>query len=355
MSNKERQDNISMASLYHRCEKYDEMIKIAKELIKDNPNLNDMEMSVFTEAYKSKVNEIRKVLVNLSNIEKKEKDRGSTHVQLIRELIDPKINELNLVCDDFISQIDILLSKPKNFDSMAFLSGFKCDFLRYKCQFLPKGDEWQKAHDEFFNIIKQMENIGKEFLSSDNINILRIKLSKCVFYYEILNKPEEAIENAKTLLKIILEPPPPVVAKPPPPKKVEKEENIPTEEHPPERKIESGKKDEKKDDKKVKSSAKKKASAKKEDKNVEKEKDKEKEKQQTTSDLNKEESNAEVTENRTESASNKNKVSTEQNANATTNIPIEKKILSQELKDFIYILRTNIILWSGKNEDDIKI
>ena len=351
MNARERQGNISMASLFHRCEKYDEMIKIAKELIKDNPNLSDMEMSVFTESYKCKLNEIRKILISLLNIEKKEKDRGSTHVELIRELIDPKINELNLLCDDFLSQTNILLSKPKNFDSMAFLSSLKCDFLRYKCQFLPKGDEWQKSHDEFFNIIKQMENIGKDFLSYDNINILRMKLSKCVFYYEILNKPKEAIEDAKNLLKMILEPPP-VIKKPSPPKKIEKEENIPTEEHPPEKKTESGKKD----DKKVKVSAKKKASAKKEEKNVEKEK--EKEKQPTSSDLNKEESNAEVTENRAESAStkNKDKVNTEQNANINANVPpVEKKILTQELKDFIYILRTDIILWSGKNEEDVKI
>jgi len=39
MINKERQNKVSMASLYHRCEKYSEMIKIAKDLIKEDPNL----------------------------------------------------------------------------------------------------------------------------------------------------------------------------------------------------------------------------------------------------------------------------------------------------------------------------
>ena len=36
-------------------------------------------------------------------------------------------------------------------------------------------------------------------------------------------------------------------------------------------------------------------------------------------------------------------------------IPKEKLILTPELKQFIYILRTNIILWSGKHESDVKL
>ena len=31
----------------------------------------------------------------------------------------------------------------------------------------------------------------------------------------------------------------------------------------------------------------------------------------------------------------------------------EKLVMTPELKQFIYILRTNIILWSGKNEADV--
>ena len=37
------------------------------------------------------------------------------------------------------------------------------------------------------------------------------------------------------------------------------------------------------------------------------------------------------------------------------NTPIEKMTMSPELKQFIFILRTNIILWSGKHESDVKL
>ena len=197
MINNSRRNEVSMASLFYRCEKYSEIIKIAKALIKENPILSENEMAVFIQGYKCKLNEIRKVLIKLLDIEKKEINRGSTHVHLMKELIDPKVNELSNLCDDFNTQIDILISKAKNFDSMANLSRLKLDFLRYKCQFIERGDEWQKTYDEFLLTQNKMEKIGKDFLGKNNINLLYIQLCKCVFYYEVLNKPKEAIEMEK--------------------------------------------------------------------------------------------------------------------------------------------------------------
>ena len=344
MKNKERQNNVSMASLYHRCEKYNEMIKIAKDLIKEDPNLSEIEMSVFIEGYKGKLNEIRKCLITLLDIEKKEKDRGSTHTHLIKELINPKVTELSNLCEDFISQIDILMSKPKNFDTMANLSRLKLDFLRYKCQFIEKGEEWQKTHDEFFNVIKKMESIGKEFLDSNNINIIYIELCKCVFYYEVLNKPKEAIEMGKNLLKSILEPPPP--PKPAPKKEVpeEKESKATIDES-----VDT-KKTDKKDEKK-KSSAKKKSTAKlKEEKKDEKDKTKDKDSKVIES---KENVLSEDKDKTIEGKKPENEEKKEEKAEA--NPPPEKPVLTPELQQVIYIIRTNIILWSGKHESEVKL
>ena len=346
MINKARQNNVSMASLYHRCEKYSEMIKIAKDLIKEDPNLTELEMSAFIEGYKCKLNEIRKVLIKLLEIEKKEIKRGSTHAHLIKELLNPKIAELSDLCDDFISQIDILISKPKNFDTMANLSRLKLDFLRYKCQFIERGEEWQKSYNEFFNIIKKIDAIGKEFLSCNNINILHIQLSKCIFYYEVLNKPEEAIEMGKNLMKSIFEPPQP-------PKTTQKkeltEEKLSKVSVVEEQAIEN-KKSDKKEEKKGKPSAKKRTAGKKDDKKEEKEKSKEKDK---------ESKNTESKENVVEGDKPVGREKKEENDNKEEqkeiDIPQEKLVLTPELKQFIYILRTNIILWSGRHESDIKL
>ena len=78
MINKARQNSISMSSLYRRCEKYSEMIQISKDLIKEDPNLTELEMSAFIEGYKCKLNEIRKVLIKLLEIKEKEIKRVNT-------------------------------------------------------------------------------------------------------------------------------------------------------------------------------------------------------------------------------------------------------------------------------------
>ena len=345
MNNSSRQNEVSMASLYYRCEKYSEIIKIAKKLIQDNPVLSESEMAVFIEGYKYKLNELRKSLVKLLDLEQKEIKRGSSHAHLIRELIDPKISELSNLCDDFNAQIDILITKAKNFDSMANLSRLKLDFLRYKCQFIEKGEEWQKTYDEFFGTINKIETIGKEFLGKNNINSLYIQLCKCVFYYEVLNKPKEAVEMGKTLLKNVLCPPekqpPPLVAK------IEKVEEKKEEEIKPSV-IDDEKKNEKKDDKK-KTRKKKKNNNK--NKDEKKEKNKRKEKEQKNTERKKETFPAEKT--LSDKKTENNFSSKEETRDF--NITFEKAILTPELKQFIYILRTDIILWSGKHESDVKL
>ena len=345
MNNSSRQNEVSMASLYYRCEKYSEIIKIAKKLIQDNPVLSESEMAVFIEGYKYKLNELRKSLVKLLDLEQKEIKRGSSHVHLIRELIDPKISELSNLCDDFNAQIDILITKAKNFDSMANLSRLKLDFLRYKCQFIEKGEEWQKTYDEFFSTINKIETIGKEFLGKNNINSLYIQLCKCVFYYEVLNKPKEAVEMGKTLLKNVLCPPekqpPPLVAK------IEKVEEKKEEEIKPSV-IDDEKKNEKKDDKK-KTSAKKRNNNKSKDEKNDKDKGKDKESKNTESKEETFPAEKTLSDKKTE-----NNFSSKEETR-DFNITFEKAIMTPELKQFIYILRTDIILWSGKHESDVKL
>ncbi len=339
MNNNPRQNEISMASLYYRCEKYSEIIKIAKALIKENPILSKDEMSVFIQGYKCKLNEIRKALVKLLELEKKEKSRGSTHAHLIRELIDPRISELINLCDDFNIQIDILISKAKNFDDMANFSRLKLDFLRYKCQFIEKGEEYQKAHDEFFETVNKIENIGKEFLGKNNINVLYIQLCKCVFYYEVLNKSKEAVEMGKNLLRNVLTPP----EQPPIPKPVEKVEEKKEEES--KTNTEEEKKSEKKEEnKKGKSSAKKTSTS--------KPKDEKKEEKDKTKDIE-----PKNTESREESSPEKtlSEKKTENNFSSKEETKDLNMIMTPELKQFIYILRTDIILWSGKHESDVKL
>ena len=344
MINNSRQNEVSMASLYHRCEKYSEIIKIAKALIKENPILSQEEMNVFTLGYKCKLNKIRGAIVKMLQLEKKEIERGSTHVHLLRELIKPKIFELSELCDDFNNQIDILISKAKNFDNMAYLTRFKLDFLRYKCQFIEKGEEYEKTYSLFFETLKKMESIGKEFLGKNNINELYIQLCKCVFYYEVLNKSKEAIEMGKNLLREIFSPPEHESIPKPVDEKIEEKE-----EEPKTNSEEEKKNDKKEEPKRKESDIKKNQSKPKDEKKEEKDKTKDKELKNTESREDSLPAEKTLSEKKTENNFSSKDLSKD------SNILIEKMAMSPELKQFIFILRTNIILWSGKHESDVKL
>ena len=196
--------------------------------------------------------------------------------------------------------------------------------MRYKCQFIERGEEWQKSYDEFFTTVNKMENIGKEFLGKNNINILYIQLCKCVFYYEVLNKPKEAVEMGKNLLKNIFTLP----EQPSIPKSVEKTEEKKEEE--PKQNTEEEKKVDKKDDKKSKGSAKK--------RNVSKPKDDKKDEKDKTKD--KDPKNTESREETNPAEKSMSEKKTENNFSSKdetkdVNVVLDKMVMTPELKQFI--------------------
>ena len=184
-TNLSREQIVQLSSLYYRCEKYDDMITCAKRLISENPDLTAMERNVFVEGYKFKLDKQRKSLIKLISIEQKEIKRGSSHVHFIKEIKTPAIEALIQTTKDFDEQIDILLEKSKNFNDMVFYNRLKCDFLRYRCQFLPK----TKRESEvklFMDVCDKAEKLVQQYLSVTNIRYMELMLSKCVFLYEIL-------------------------------------------------------------------------------------------------------------------------------------------------------------------------
>ena len=200
--NLSREQLVQLSSLYYRCEKYDDMITCAKRLISDNPDLTPMERNVFFEGYKFKLDKQRKSLIKLIAIEQKELKRGSSHAHLITEIKSPAIAALIETTKDFDAHIDILLEKSKNFNDMVLYNRYKCDFLRYRCQFLPK----HKRESEvklFMDICDKAEKIIQQYLSVTNIRHMELMLSKCVFLYEILNKRKDAIQLARNVIEPI--------------------------------------------------------------------------------------------------------------------------------------------------------
>ena len=322
-------DLCSMCALYHRCGKNEKIIEVAKYFLSQEEKLGQEELTVFVEGYQSLISQSRKKLVQLLEIQKQEKKRKSSHAYLIDELENPLRKKIIDICNDFDNEINKLIPKSKNFEQMIYFTRLKCDFLRYKCQFTKDEKEKKEAKEIFFDNIQKAEQLAHEFFPKDNLRYLELELTKSVFYYEVLNRKDEAIELGKTILKeaekkdIV------------PIKKEEHKEivnnNIETNE------TQGNEKEEKKDDKKENVKKDKKEEKKEEVNKVEVKKEEDEKKEEEKKEDDKEEKKDD---------DKKIKVKKEEDS-----FTIENR---KNVQEILNILRTNIVLWSGKAEEDVK-
>lgn len=194
-----REELTKLSALYYRSEKYELMIEAAKQMIAENPELTETEQNIFYEGYKFKINKQRKSLIKLIEIERKERKRRSTHIDYISEIKEPAIKALIETADDFDTQINIVIPKAKNFAEMIYYYRLKCDFIRYKCQFLSK-DALKEEIKHFEETYEKAEKIANQYLTTYHIRYLELMLTKCVFMYEVENKKNDPIEIAKKLI-----------------------------------------------------------------------------------------------------------------------------------------------------------
>lgn len=204
MNNYKREELVLLAKLYNRCGKHDIMALCIKTIIGLDPHLTPEEERILYEAYKFLITKKRKSLIKLLETEKKEKARKSSHACYIQELIAPAIEEIGSITDDFDAQINILIPKSKTNDQLLFYYRLKCDFIRYKCEFI-KGDELKKEIEHYLGVYKKALVVANKYLSKSNLHYLELMLSVCVFYYEILRDKEKAANNAKEILEALKE------------------------------------------------------------------------------------------------------------------------------------------------------
>ena len=321
-------DLCSLASLYHRAEKYDLIINVSKYFLSQKKFLEQEEFNVLIEGYKCLLNTERKKLIKLLDIQHKEKKRNSSHYKLINQLFLPHYNKYISICNDFLEQIESQKNYAKNFESIVFINKLKCDFIRYKAQFIMNKETKEKLIKTFFEIVNESENLSSKYLDKFNENYLLLELGKCVFYYEICNDKEKAMNNVKELLDKL--------------NKNEEDENKNENEKKEENKIEEEKNEEKKEEK---------VEEKKDDKN----KEKKPEEKKTEEKKNEEKNEEENKENEEQKNEEEKKEEDQKNIVKNYNYKITMENLPPNIKEIIRLLKTNYILWSGKSEDEIRI
>jgi len=198
MTLSEREQKVFLAKLCEQAERYDEMVKVVKEVANLGNELTVEERNLLSVAYKNVIGARRASWRIISSIEQKEESKGSEqHVSKIREYRNKIETELKNVCGDVLDVLDkVLIGNAESGESKVFYYKMQGDYHRYLAEFATseeRKDAASKAHDAY----KSATDVAQTELTPTHPIRLGLALNFSVFYYEILNSPDRACHLAK--------------------------------------------------------------------------------------------------------------------------------------------------------------
>lgn len=193
-----REDNIYMARLSEQAERYDEMAEYMKKVAQLNEELTSEERNLLSVAYKNVVGSRRASLRIISSIEQKEESRGKEeNLQKAREFRKKVEKELSDICQDILDVLDKnLIPSSSAAESKVFYYKMKGDYHRYLAE-SAAGEARETASKNALASYTSASEIANTELPSTNPIRLGLALNFSVFYYEIMNSPDNAIQLAK--------------------------------------------------------------------------------------------------------------------------------------------------------------
>jgi 14-3-3 protein epsilon len=193
-----REDLIYMARLAEQAERYDEMADAMKKVAQLNEELTVEERNLLSVAFKNVVGSRRASLRIISSIEQKEESRGKEdHLAKAKEYRRKVEKELTDICNDILNVLDShLIKNATGAESKVFYYKMKGDYHRYLAESTTAGDSRTAAAEKALESYKSASEISQELLPTNPIR-LGLALNFSVFYYEIMNSPDNAIQLAK--------------------------------------------------------------------------------------------------------------------------------------------------------------
>ncbi|XP_041843628.1 14-3-3 protein zeta-like [Melanotaenia boesemani] len=196
MSEAPQKELVQKAKLAEQAERYDDMASVMKAVTEDSEQLSNEERNLLSVAYKNVVGARRSSWRVVSSIEQKAEnsERKQAMAKEYREKIE---KELKDICNDVLGLLDkYLIPKATAAESKVFYLKMKGDYYRYLAE-VAAGEEKKAIITDSQGAYKQAFDISKEEMQPTHPIRLGLALNFSVFFYEILNSPEEACQLAK--------------------------------------------------------------------------------------------------------------------------------------------------------------
>ncbi|XP_051143972.1 14-3-3-like protein 16R [Andrographis paniculata] len=190
------EENVYMATLRRRLSRYEDMVEFMEKVVSDG--LNVEEWNHLSVAYKNVIGATSASLRIIRSIKQKEESRGNdNHVSAIKTYRSKIESEFSSIYDGILKLLDTkLIGSASTVDSKVFYLKMKGDYHRYLAEFRT-GAERKEAAENTLSAYKFAENIANVELAPTHPICLGLALNFSVFYYEILNSPEQVCHLAK--------------------------------------------------------------------------------------------------------------------------------------------------------------
>ncbi|XP_064409913.1 14-3-3 protein zeta/delta isoform X1 [Latimeria chalumnae] len=188
---------VQKAKLAEQAERYDDMAASMKAVTEQGAELSNEERNLLSVAYKNVVGARRSSWRVISSIE--QKTEGSEQKQQMAREYREKIEaELRDICNDVLGLLDkYLIANASKAESKVFYLKMKGDYYRYLAE-VAAGEDKKSTVDHSQQVYQEAFEISKKEMTSTHPIRLGLALNFSVFYYEILNLPEQACGLAKT-------------------------------------------------------------------------------------------------------------------------------------------------------------
>ena len=202
MANSLREDTLYVANILGQTDLFSKQIQLIKTAIELNPDLSEDERELLSSAYKNKITQPRKGIRRLQAIILQEqenlKNGQDTTENRIQKLIDFKnqlLDDMEKNCEDCINLVEEkLLPVAKTPEAKVFYKKMEGDYYRYFCEFIEDEGKKKDISDKTKACYDAALEIAKQEIPQYKPLYLSLLLNYSVFYYEILNEKEEALQ-----------------------------------------------------------------------------------------------------------------------------------------------------------------
>ncbi|XP_041950462.1 tyrosine 3-monooxygenase/tryptophan 5-monooxygenase activation protein, theta polypeptide a [Alosa sapidissima] len=192
----DRTELIQKAKLAEQAERYDDMAASMKEVTEQGVELSNEERNLLSVAYKNVVGARRSAWRVISSIEQKT-EGNDKKLQMVKEYREKVESELRDICNDVLELLNKhLIEKSTNPESKVFYLKMKGDYYRYLAE-VAAGDDKKETITNSQGAYQEAFDISKSEMQPTHPIRLGLALNFSVFYYEILNSPEQACSLAK--------------------------------------------------------------------------------------------------------------------------------------------------------------